>query len=530
MAIAGCLVSINAYTQVTTTKTKTKTVSQTVANTSANPMGGFAASSGKAGATIDLGALKSGAMPFDVDLHITDTGGAVAKTTALSVDCWYGEANGLGFRTLAADPGILGNHTTWYKESGPFQMTISPGLKPNRNYTFFFRARESMSAPQLNALTKVISPLIDDAIKTASKKKTYELSDPVVKAIVAHIESRAADSMLTQGINMSAEGLNPMRLKVMSNSLLAVSNAFETMRVQQKNMDDEGINLKKARNRLNDFELKYAHLPTTAANDADILLMKKLFSLFPQIERYPDEVLAMDATKNKAYLDSAKKLSDNIAPILPHNPTMDSIRKDVQDYVSGIRDQKFQPYADAVKKASDTETIQAAVFAKALSDQLYEQFYTNGSTVTADFVTRSNLYICMDLGLSLIPEIGQVAPYFGTNIYLRPINKSYNLSFSKWDLEKRVSVMFGLTAVSLSKTGYRADLLGTNFNLLTGVGFRVADFVRLNTGVVWYGQVNPNPLNTNKSVAGSWFVSFAFDISIKTVLNSLFDPAKVNGF
>jgi hypothetical protein len=67
--------------------------------------------------------------------------------------------------------------------------------------------------------------------------------------------------------------------------------------------------------------------------------------------------------------------------------------------------------------------------------------------------------------------------------------------------------------------------MGNSFNLITGAGFRITDWVRISGGALWYSKFDANPLNTTQKIGATTFISISFDLRIKTALNNLFAPS-----
>jgi len=92
---------------------------------------------------------------------------------------------------------------------------------------------------------------------------------------------------------------------------------------------------------------------------------------------------------------------------------------------------------------------------------------------------------------------------------------------------KRFSLVMGVSFASVARPYVRTDLLGSSFNLMTGAGFRLNGWVHLSGGFLWYSKLDPNPLNTNTSIAKTPFISLSFDLRIKTAINTLFSSSAI---
>ena len=153
----------------------------------------------------------------------------------------------------------------------------------------------------------------------------------------------------------------------------------------------------------------------------------------------------------------------------------------------------------------------------------------SGLTTIADYKTRTGYYVTADVGLAHIiyrERFGnELIPYFGVSFHLGPINKQrkYNVwgKCNSWNsLWKNTSVVLGITTSSLDFENSREDTFG-EFTLLTGVGLRIFDPVRISSGLAWNKVSDPNPLVTNKSLKAFAYFSVSFDLDVGKYLGKL---------
>lgn len=178
-----------------------------------------------------------------------------------------------------------------------------------------------------------------------------------------------------------------------------------------------------------------------------------------------------------------------------------------------------------------------ADFAGRLQLALQNVFVVDGST-TGNFDTFSNFYISADAGLTWSPEIDEVVPYGGTNIYLRPVNKNAplrTLGSFRQTLSRRFAFTIGLTASSIADDGSggntgetRDDLFGSQ-SLLVGAGLRLTDMIRVGAGALVFKQKDPNPLIDDETTGRALYVSVSFDLDVARAfqggLGGLFGPS-----
>lgn len=140
-----------------------------------------------------------------------------------------------------------------------------------------------------------------------------------------------------------------------------------------------------------------------------------------------------------------------------------------------------------------------------------------------DFKTRNSY--------RLVPDFGYVvygfrpgtffggSPYVGVAYNLRSFDPDIPLNKIKSALTYREFLSFniGLAFSSVAKTDYRDDLLGSR-NLLTGVGVRVTQGVKVNLGTLWYNRLDDNPLIDRKRIRGVFYLGFSLDFRLQELL------------
>lgn len=192
---------------------------------------------------------------------------------------------------------------------------------------------------------------------------------------------------------------------------------------------------------------------------------------------------------------------------------------------------------DPVQKKRDA--IETQIFNQALS-----QLTTLGtSTFIYNFETRNKLTITPDFGVVTSMVGGgknnpyPFVPYLGFHINLRPINRdvkfySYN---HKWS--HLFSIMFGYSMVPIS-TGPKlsknilADSLSgffkDNSTLLTGIGFRLGNVIRITGGSMWHFKTTANDASVydNRKLKSWLFLGLSLDLSFKDLFNGIVDVFK----
>ncbi|QKJ32819.1 hypothetical protein HQ865_24705 [Mucilaginibacter mali] len=470
-----------------------------------------------------------GVLPFDVTFPIICTPGATDAVTfdqISGVDCWFDvKQDWPDIEKVKADPDkYLKQHV-----SGTIDLTkkrftvVIPELKHSSNYFFVFVIKRVLTPTQQGTLTTALQGGLAKAVSEVSKNGTTEISDAQFSALMTDAKTQASAALAATGIKAKFDRLSGDQQKSMLTALQAISTAYVIAATSRRSVTDATSNIRNWDIKLRDFEAAFEQKVTDPVHDANVLALKAIFPLIPPVLDFKDGADALDDTKTNAYITACIALHDAVDKVIPGNSDFATLRSNLKDYTDGLR-LKFPRFVSDMKAVQAQNAAQTANFISATAGQLYSTSFISGTSTPGDFQTRANWYVSADLGVALIPDLGLLTPYMGTNIYLRPVNKRHPLK--SWQLDERFSFLVGVSVTSLAKTGYRSDLLGGTFNLITGAGLRIADFVRLNGGVAWYGQHASNPLNSNQAIGCSYFVSFSFDIDVKTVFSTLFDTNK----
>jgi hypothetical protein len=155
----------------------------------------------------------------------------------------------------------------------------------------------------------------------------------------------------------------------------------------------------------------------------------------------------------------------------------------------------------------------------------------DGST-SGNFATQQRNYISADAGFVWAPELDELVPYLGTNLYFRPVNKNAPLAtlggFGE-TFTRRFALTFALTASSISDDGDAAgtmrDDLFASQSLLVGAGLRVTDSMRLGAGAIVFKRDDPSPLIDDPELNFSYYLAFSFDMDVVSLFSRTFGDA-----
>lgn len=148
------------------------------------------------------------------------------------------------------------------------------------------------------------------------------------------------------------------------------------------------------------------------------------------------------------------------------------------------------------------------------------------STYVPDFVERAKQHVTFDLGYAYIWGIDRTNAYAGINIYFRAVDTSLPLKNYRAGLKdyfgSHFSLLIGTSLGSVQKDSVRKGLLGNGAALVTGIGYKLLPWFKINGGAYLYYKYPVNPL-VNKdrlTFTGSPFVSLSIDVNLKSLFNS----------
>ena len=185
----------------------------------------------------------------------------------------------------------------------------------------------------------------------------------------------------------------------------------------------------------------------------------------------------------------------------------------------------FADASDAAAELAASDTVLAALrarFPDVAADVVLERVimvpgFASGLT------DGKHRYLSLDTGYAYAPDLEEGFFYYGTNIYLVPVNKDPRTRFSDFEgrdkILKRASLLLGVT--SGGPDGEGVEKLFSGGNVVVGAGFRVARSVRLNAGVVLFKVADPNPLLDDTSTEGRFFASVSLDLDLKAAVGKL---------
>lgn len=150
-----------------------------------------------------------------------------------------------------------------------------------------------------------------------------------------------------------------------------------------------------------------------------------------------------------------------------------------------------------------------------------------GSTTELNLLTETKFRIIPDFGFvalfkgNNLYDFQDFTPYLGFQVGFRSMDKNLELRmihYKSW--RHRLSFMSGITLKSLKIDGQREDFFGNN-SLITGFGFRLNNYFRVTSGVVWFKATDPNRLTNNKPLRFSPFIGLSLDLDLQDLFGGI---------
>lgn len=143
-------------------------------------------------------------------------------------------------------------------------------------------------------------------------------------------------------------------------------------------------------------------------------------------------------------------------------------------------------------------------------------------TSNADFVTRSEWYLTFDAGVAAYMMSNKtfgnnynVVPYFGVNFNLRPLNRQKHYSLCDFrSLCQTVSLTLGVTATSVENDDFGVKNLFNGYTLVSGIGIRLSDYIRLSAGSIWMKKKTSYPLKDIYNLHPYGYIALSIDLDI----------------
>ncbi len=262
------------------------------------------------------------------------------------------------------------------------------------------------------------------------------------------------------------------------------------------------------------ISLDQSDAPLTSAVSVDV----KKVSTSSQLKPLGDNL-----TKTREYLLELAVIAESAA-----GNTTGARTTALNDAADGLRDAEFIlsfVSGDLDNLMKSLEKRQAAITQVSVEvvKSVRRGFPLLGNT-GAGFVEMAMRPIIPDFGIAFVPGLDEVAPYFGINFHLRPVNKRVPVGpWYRADDCRRWAILMGITVHSVAKQGRREDLFGSN-DFLLGASYRLTDAARITVGSLFFKSLDPNPVIDKTSIDASPFVSLSLDLKLKELFDTVIKP------
>jgi len=476
-------------------------------------------------------------LPFDIGFKIV--GGATTDKIKLSdiksIDCYYIDKGHL--KDIPTDTTELKKwkHVVWINDQSSNQYYFDiDALAPNKQYTFIFKYQRVLTDTEQAKIQKntksTIAPLIYNLAVNVRG-----LNDDLINKTVTEIETKIKTALTQDGLTAVFQDKDDH----LSSMILKVVETYKTTTVDLNDLNQTLKTFDDITRNVNNFEATYKNIPNPPDKPANITALDNFLTAMGKLDNLYVDTAATNPANVKTYLAETAAVSTVGSLVnLPNDKAFQSLKQQAAD-MAGSMGYKFSKYAADLASQTALTNDDFNAFIKVIATRLYNDVAIPSSSVNGSFVTRSNTYVIADAGIAVMPGIAKLTPYIGTNFYFRPVNSDAPLdsidnafpgeckhSFCQF-MGKRFSLVMGVSFASVARPYVRTDLLGSSFNLMTGAGFRLNGWVHLSGGFLWYSKLDPNPLNTNTSIAKTPFISLSFDLRIKTAINTLFSSSAI---
>lgn len=442
---------------------------------------------------------------------------------------------------------------------------LAPPLKAKRFYQFYFQFSRKLSTEELNDFKKQITDDFDMILR--EKGELAELGDDDIpnfqeKLIDALPKSEGKVINPTAGsiFDDSAEGLESLKKKVddiigllepQAERYAIIIDFQDAIERNAKNLlifsENKIIlainavitkNLKKFKHLFNQNELAF-RLVHLSNNEAKEIIRGEIpFILTDSLNNIPVEKIenAWKPTDCDIRIKNLRELFNSLRMIrslllrvlsdfdfFKSEHTDIREKNDIKELISKLKEN--EDIIDGIHHRLLRLRTELTVREKRIADIVNQigvlakiDAYVMGDS-GGEFKTRTTWHLNPDIGLAYAPDLKEVFPYFGVNIYFRPVNKEVPLN-QKGGFGRRFAAVIGITTSSIELEDQRKGLLGKKA-LIIGAGFRITDALRISAGSLLFRKIDPDPSISETRFSTSLFISISIDWDIKSTLGIL---------
>lgn len=329
-----------------------------------------------------------------------------------------------------------------------------------------------------------------DSVYNSSLKTKYVNIDTEQQHIIATLAGKTAP-------NLDA----PLKdfLKIISSTNVAIDEKYRELYL----LDKENINIVNELLKLDDsFYLKTLE---------GLLSLDCRFCKPTETLNYVDRIKNID--KTIASLSKLELLTKTLSTQFASQITLNSGLESYINYLRTINNN----LKNIVKSKTEIEKVISAEKKFNVAELI------SGDSYIVNFLTRSSYSIVPDFGVVNTTAFAngkdneyKFMPYLGFHINFRPINKDLNFwSYRHNNIGQFLSAFVGWTMVKVGKDNQRLDFF-ENSSLLTGLGIRVGNAVRIVGGKMWYFNIEGSQRRVFTNMS---FIGVSLDFELEKLFN-----------
>jgi hypothetical protein len=247
----------------------------------------------------------------------------------------------------------------------------------------------------------------------------------------------------------------------------------------------------------------------------------------------PTSTLQNDISKRISNIDTSLKMMNNLKRVLylllPRNAAPFNIPLCITNIINS------EAYLLSSKSGLKSLLKSRKEIEAAIVDNVYDGFRFNYASMASgncymNFETRNKVLLTPDFGI-VTPAITKpgkdldygIVPYLGFHINLMAVDRDLVYTSYKKNWKQYFSIMVGWSLVNLHKDE-KYDNFFEKSSLLTGVGFRLSNVIRITAGSQWLFKLGKDDNNDHtRKLKAIPYIGLSFDLNIKQYINGFTD-------
>lgn len=420
------------------------------------------------------------------------------------------------------DPSVIAFFDFYHKSTLPGSATISEDLKSAReNLSKFQKQMENLYSKKIEFGFMTLGDFWDTATSTVKVQFKQDFDAALLLTYNLYHTSKSNFATALTGrvasLNTNLPSFDP----------LTYNQLFFDTTINKEAIQYLSGNIYTKNDRISDFstvqqnnltkDILSGIIPLTCiyckAEDMDNNSIKELSKRMANLD---SSIETLGSLKRSLYLlKPTSRATSDINSSLPR----------IDTWIAQLKQSKEAIEAMAKQRKKIENLILDNVFAN--KKFIYTEIL--GGNTYMNFETRNKVLLTPDFGV-VIPFGGasspleyKIMPYLGFNINLMAVDKDIPFkSYIKHPLQY-FSLMVGWSLVNVNREEEHASFFEKS-SLLTGIGFRFNNVIRLTAGGQWIFKLgNDNNNNPTRKLQAIPFVGLSFDLNIKQYLNGFGD-------